>query len=68
MQIIKITDDPINQWSDDIIVPDGEAGEITVKGDLVTRNYFENPEADALSKTKDGKRHMAQDGGSRQKR
>ena len=53
-QIIKITDDPINEWSDDIIAPDGEAGEITVKGDLVTRQYFENPVADALSKIKDG--------------
>ena len=54
VQIIKITDDPINELSDDILVPDGEAGEITVKGDLVTRQYFDNPEADALSKIKDG--------------
>jgi len=54
VKIIGISDDPVQKWSDDIILPDGEAGEITVKGDLVTREYFENPEADALSKIKDG--------------
>ena len=32
----------------------GEIGEITVKGDLVTRQYFERPAADALAKIKDG--------------
>ncbi|MFO7666960.1 MAG: fatty acid CoA ligase family protein [Desulfobacterales bacterium] len=53
-RIIRISDDPLEKWSDNIIVPDGEAGEITVRGDLVTRQYFENPEADALSKIKDG--------------
>lgn len=54
VKIIKITDDPVNEWSDEIVAEDGEAGEITVEGDLVTRQYFENPEADALSKIKDG--------------
>jgi len=54
VRIVKITDDPINKWSTDLVVEDNEIGEITVKGDLVTRNYFEKPEADALSKIKDG--------------
>lgn len=54
VKIIKITDDPVNEWSDDIIAADGEAGEITVRGELVTKSYFENTEADALSKIKDG--------------
>jgi acyl-coenzyme A synthetase/AMP-(fatty) acid ligase len=54
VNIIRISDDSIQKWSDDILVPDGEAGEITVKGDLVTRQYFENPGADAFSKIKDG--------------
>jgi acyl-coenzyme A synthetase/AMP-(fatty) acid ligase len=63
VQIIKITDDPINEWSDDIIAADGEAGEISVKGDLVSMQYFENPEADALSKIIDetGIRHRMGD-------
>ncbi len=54
VRIIKISDDPINKWSNDLVVEDTEIGEITVKGDLVTRHYFERPEADALSKIKDG--------------
>jgi acyl-coenzyme A synthetase/AMP-(fatty) acid ligase len=57
----------VGKWSDDIRVPDGEPGEITVKGDLVTRRYFENPEADALAKIKDGAevRHRMGDLGRR---
>jgi acyl-CoA synthetase (AMP-forming)/AMP-acid ligase II len=53
ISIIKISDDPVPKWSDDLLVQDGEMGEITVKGDLVTRRYFERPEADALAKIKD---------------
>ncbi len=51
--IIKISDGPIDKWSEDLMVPDGEIGEISVKGDLVTRNYFGRPESDALAKIKD---------------
>jgi acyl-CoA synthetase (AMP-forming)/AMP-acid ligase II len=54
VRIIRISDDPIGKWSDDLVVEDNEIGEITVKGDLVTRNYFERPTADALAKIKDG--------------
>jgi olefin beta-lactone synthetase len=53
IRLITISDDPIPKWSDDFLVQDGEMGEITVKGDLVTRHYFERPEADALAKIKD---------------
>jgi acyl-CoA synthetase (AMP-forming)/AMP-acid ligase II len=53
IRIIKISDDPIDKWTDEILVADGEIGEITVKGDLVTRQYFEKPQADALAKIKD---------------
>jgi acyl-CoA synthetase (AMP-forming)/AMP-acid ligase II len=52
IRIIQINDAPIDQWSHQLVVPDGEIGEITVKGDLVTRGYFENPHADRLSKIK----------------
>jgi len=54
VQIIKISDHAIDKWSADLVVKDTEIGEITVRGDLVTRHYFEDPEADALSKIKDG--------------
>ena len=53
IRIIKISDDPIREWSEDLVVKEGEMGEITVKGDLVTRQYFENPEADATAKIED---------------
>ncbi|MBU4345238.1 MAG: AMP-binding protein [Desulfobacteraceae bacterium] len=53
VRIIKITDNPIKKWSDSLMVSDNEIGEITVSGDLVTRQYFENILADALSKIKD---------------
>jgi len=53
IRIIKISDDPIQRWSDDLVVEDGEMGEITVSGELVTRQYFENPEADATAKIED---------------
>jgi acyl-CoA synthetase (AMP-forming)/AMP-acid ligase II len=36
------------------MVPQGEIGEITVKGALVSRRYFENSDADALAKIKEG--------------
>ena len=52
VQIITISDGPIETWSQELIVPDGEIGEITVNGDLVTRQYFENPRADRLAKIK----------------
>lgn len=54
VRIIKISDDPIEKWSQDLIVADGEIGEITVTGDLVTRQYFEKPRADELAKIKAG--------------
>ena len=54
VQIIKISDHAIDKWSTDLVVEDTEIGEITVRGDLVTRHYFERPEADSLAKIKDG--------------
>jgi len=56
VHIIKTLDDPIPNWSDNLRVPNGEIGEIVVKGDLVSRQYFGNPEADALAKIKDNKK------------
>lgn len=52
--IIKISDDPIEKWSQNLVVDDGEIGEITVTGDLVTRQYFEDPKANALAKIRAG--------------
>lgn len=52
--IIKISDNPIENWSDNLIIADGEIGEIVVSGNVVTNQYFQNSKADALSKIKQG--------------
>lgn len=54
LHIIKISDDVIETWSDDLVIPDGEIGEIVVKGSIVTSAYYENPKATALAKIYDG--------------
>ena len=54
IRIIKISDDPIEEWSDDLMVVRGDVGEITVKGALVSRQYFENHAANKLGKIRDG--------------
>ena len=56
VRIIRISDDAIPQWSDDLVLPDGEIGEITVKGDLVTHRYFERKRDDLFSKIQDSTR------------
>ena len=63
VRIINISDDPIGQWSDNLPVKEGDVGEITVKGAMVTGQYFENPQADRLAKIKDngGIRHRMGD-------
>lgn len=53
IRIIKVSDDPIETWSDDLRLPPGEVGEITVKGALVSREYFEDQRSTALAKIKE---------------
>ena len=50
IRLIKISDEPIDTWSDDLTVATGEIGEITVKGPLVSREYYGDPRATALAK------------------
>ena len=52
-RIIQIRDDPIPNWSDQLLVPDGEIGEIVVAGPFVTREYFNRPQATRLAKIAD---------------
>jgi acyl-coenzyme A synthetase/AMP-(fatty) acid ligase len=56
IRIIPISDGPVAVWTDALTVPEGEIGEIVVRGDLVTRGYFAHPEADGLSKIAEGDR------------
>lgn len=50
VRIIRITDEPIAEWSDDLELPIGQVGEITVKGPVVTREYFTSEAATRLAK------------------
>jgi len=54
IEIITITDNVIPAWGKNLLMPDGDIGEIAVKGDVVTRQYYENSWADALAKIRDG--------------
>ena len=56
VHIIRISDDPILGWSNDLEIEDGKIGEIVVSGALVTSEYYKRPKDDALSKIQDGDR------------
>jgi len=58
VKIIPIRDDPIPTWSDDLVVPQGKIGEIVVAGPVVTREYFNRPEATRLAKIFDPSREV----------
>lgn len=53
LHVIRITDEPIADWSDELILPTGQIGEIAVKGRNVTREYFNRPESTKLGKIPD---------------
>ena len=53
VHIIAITDEPIGEWSEARKLPSGEIGEITVKGPVVTHEYFRRPEATKHAKIRD---------------
>ncbi len=50
VRIIRITDEPIETWTDGLLAPVGEVGEITVRGPVVTPAYYRRPEQTALAK------------------
>ena len=54
LRIIRIDDGAITHWADELELPAGEIGEITVTGAVVTRGYHANPDATALAKIAHG--------------
>jgi acyl-CoA synthetase (AMP-forming)/AMP-acid ligase II len=52
--VIRIDDEPISTWCEDLMVDDGEVGEIVVKGPQVSREYHNAPAHNRLAKITDG--------------
>jgi acyl-CoA synthetase (AMP-forming)/AMP-acid ligase II len=50
VRIVPIDDEPITTWSEQITLPQGEIGEIVVRGAVVTPSYFQRPRATTLAK------------------
>ncbi|MBU2480697.1 MAG: AMP-binding protein [Proteobacteria bacterium] len=53
IQIIKITEEPVTQFHEKLVLPLTQVGEIIVKADLVTQQYFNDRKADLLAKIPD---------------
>lgn len=53
VRILQITDEPIAALTPDLECAVGEIGEITVQGPVVTRAYYNRPQATALAKIGD---------------
>jgi acyl-CoA synthetase (AMP-forming)/AMP-acid ligase II len=49
-KVLRIVDGPIPSPAEAEELPPGEIGELVVRGPVVTRQYFNRPEADALAK------------------
>jgi acyl-CoA synthetase (AMP-forming)/AMP-acid ligase II len=53
LRIIRITDEPVARWAEDLDVAPGEVGEIAVRGPVVTASYWSRPQATAMAKVPD---------------
>lgn len=54
VRIVRLTDEPIEEWSEDLVLPVGEIGEITVKGPVVTRAYWAREDQTRRAKIREG--------------
>lgn len=50
IRIIRVTDDPLPEWSDALRAPDGAIGEIVAGGPFVSPSYPDRPDEDARAK------------------
>jgi acyl-CoA synthetase (AMP-forming)/AMP-acid ligase II len=57
LAIMRITDEPVPEWTDDLAVSRGEIGELVVWGPNVSTSYFRRDETNRLAKisTADGR-------------
>ncbi len=50
IEVMRITDSPVEIWSDSLRMPRDEVGELVVWGPNVSREYWNRPEANRLTK------------------
>jgi acyl-CoA synthetase (AMP-forming)/AMP-acid ligase II len=55
VRVIRISDEPIAEWDDSLLAAPGEVGEFVVRGPVVTRQYYNRPDATKLAKIRDPK-------------
>ena len=53
VRVMRICDEPIPLWNDELTMPNGSVGEIVVQGPVVTRSYYNRPESTVLAKITD---------------
>ena len=53
VRIVRILDEAIPYWREDLVVPVGVVGEITVAGPSATDEYFARPEATRMAKIRE---------------
>ncbi len=53
VRVIRISDEPLPLFTEDLMVPAGSTGEIVVQGPVVTRAYYNRPESTVLAKMTD---------------
>ncbi len=54
IKIIKISDEPIAEYSEGLLAEEGEVGEIMIKCAHMSTRYFNRPDADAVHKVRQG--------------
>jgi acyl-CoA synthetase (AMP-forming)/AMP-acid ligase II len=50
VEIIRVSDEPIAVWDEELVLPRGQVGEVAVQGPQVTMAYFNRPAATELAK------------------
>jgi acyl-CoA synthetase (AMP-forming)/AMP-acid ligase II len=55
VRVIRISDSPIPEWDDSLLASPGEVGEFVVRGPIVTREYYNRPDATKFAKIRDPK-------------
>lgn len=58
LRIIRISDEPIEDWDSSLQLEDGKIGEIIVRGPQVTQSYFNRPHSTQSAKIYDADRHI----------